>query len=180
MTKTTKKTSVELEIEAMLSGITNDLPSTVKSLPLAGSMTTPQQVEQLLQGYDQLFLDVSSTQAAYKAALVARKAQMVAIRAALKALRAFVVELFPADPAAQAKFGIVVKPRAKPSVATKAVGLAKGTATRAQKKLAAASAAPATARVVIYGADGKPIGSPAVATAPVTPPPGGAAGVAAQ
>ncbi len=93
MSKT--KTTLESEIEAMITGFQSALPTTVKSVPLAGEMLTPVQAIQKLQGYDLLFTRVASNLAAYKQSVVDRKAQEPEMRNVIKGLRAFVSALFP-------------------------------------------------------------------------------------
>jgi hypothetical protein len=82
MATTTKTTapSFATEVHSMIDGLTNDLPSSLKSMPVGGNTMT---IAQVIGGF-QTILDmldaVTTTKSAYTAAVAAKKTGLLAAR----------------------------------------------------------------------------------------------------
>ena len=138
MTSPTSKFTALLT--GMISGLQSSLPATVNSFPLVGQMMTVPQALQTPQAFVTSTAAVAAKQAAYKQAVVARRAQEVQIRLLLAGLVAAMRQLFAGNVEMLAKFGVVSKPKAVPTTATKAAA-AKRKAISDRKKASVAGSA---------------------------------------
>jgi hypothetical protein len=160
----------------MISGITNDLPTSVTSMTIAGTLMTKAQILSQLDGIETTLDMVSSTKTAYTEAVAARKAAMAADRTFYENVVMAVKQQLGASPSQLAAFGInPPKVKAKLSATALAISKAKAAATRALrgtkgKKQKAAITLTGQATVEVLGPDGQPlIPSASSGSAPVTP-----------
>lgn len=146
----------------------NSLITGVTALPdasflLGGGAVAKAAVVLPLQAYVDAEKEVTTADAAYRAALAKAHAAQPGARAMMTELVPYLrARLGKANPALEAQFGVTpLTPRPTP-VASKAAGAVKGKATRAAKKAAVASVGKAPA-----AAPAAPVGSaPAAAPAP--------------
>jgi hypothetical protein len=176
-TKATGASKFQLEVQGMINGLTNDAPSTLKSMNVNGnSMTLPEVLAQLV-AIQKVLTTVTQTKLAYTAAVAARKAELPTDRAFVANVVANLKQLFGSTNQAElAAFGIQPpKVRATPSTTTRAIATAKAAATRKargtkgkQQKLGISATPQPTLQV--FGPDGQPLQSSGVPSATPTPP----------
>jgi hypothetical protein len=157
------KVTFPTHVSAMLNGLKNELPATVKGMPVNGQLETPAQVEQAFQSYLDADAAVQATKAALKNALAARLALEPTTKLTYESALAFVRSLFAGDAAKLAGCGLTEKPRTKPSAAVLAARAATRKATLEKKK--AAAAAIAAAMTVATSAGGQSTSVPEAAVA---------------
>jgi hypothetical protein len=180
-TKSNTSSKFLTEIQDMVNGLTNSVPSTLKSMSVGGDTMTIAEVLAQFQGILQVLNTVSQTKLAYTAAVAARKAGLVADRGFYANVVANLKQIFGSGNQAQlAAFGIQpAKPRSKPSTTTRAIATAKAKATRVArgtmgKKQKAAITTTPQPTVQVLGADGQPLDTaptPAGSSTPVAPTP---------
>jgi hypothetical protein len=119
-------------VQDMINGLTNDVPSTLKSMSVGGSSMTMAQVIAQFQTILDLLTAVTAAKATYAAAVAAKKNGLVAARAFYENVVANLKQVFGAtNQAALAPFGIPPpKTKAKPSTATRAIATVKAKVTR--------------------------------------------------
>jgi hypothetical protein len=144
------------KVEDMKAGLKSGLPSSVNGVPTNGQMVPLNQVDQTFQQYLDADANAQLAKAALEQAVAARNALKPTTRQLLQAATVLVKQLFAGDATTLAKFGVTSKPAKAASVAKKAASVAKGQLTRQQKK--AAAPASAQERVVVFDAEGHPIG----------------------
>jgi hypothetical protein len=174
-----------MSIQAVINGLTNNLPSTLRVMNVNGSSMNISDVVARFQAILVVLLAVTKTKVAYAAAVAARKAEEASDHVFYKGVITNLEQIFgPGNSAALAPFGIAPpKPRAAPSTATKAIATVKAKATRTArgtlgKKQKQAITAEVQPSLQVFNADGKPLdpatGTPltsAPTTVPSTPAP---------
>ncbi len=156
--------AMQAAVTLTMGGIQNDLPSGTRTLPVDGTSLTPTQVESQLQAWLTAANAVQTTKVAYTTALANLKSLTPGVRALMLAIKAWAKAQFGSTNVAElANFGIAVTPRKAQTVATKAHGQAKRSATVAAKKAAASSTGSSVALVV--GDNGVQFAAPAVSPA---------------
>ncbi len=168
--KSNSPSKFQVEVQTMINGLTNDVPSTLTSMIVSGTTLTIAEVIAQFNAILQILTNVSQTKLAYTAAVAARKAGLVADRAFYANVVAYLKQVFGTTNQAQlAAFGVnPPKERAKPSSTTRAIATAKAAATRAArgtkgKKQKLAITATAQPSLQVLGPDGQPLQA-AVAT----------------
>ncbi len=189
-TKPNSPSKFQTEVTAMISGITNDLPTSVTSMTIAGTSMTKAQILAQLGGIETTLDMVSSTKTAYTEAVAARKAALPTDRTFYANVVMAVKQQLGASPSQLAAFGInPPKVKAKLTATALAISKAKAAATRALrgtkgKKQKKAMTLAGQATVEVLGPDGQPIvpsansgsgpAAPAAPAAPVAPAPAAA------
>ena len=157
-TKKTSSTSFATELQTLINGLTNNMPSGTKSMNVGGSSLTIVQVVAQLTTALALITAVTQTKAAYAAAVAAKKAGLAAARVLYENVVANLKQMFGLTNQTQlAAFGInAPKARAKPTSETKAIAHAKALATRqargtkgSKQKLAVTTTTQPTLQVLI-------------------------------
>ncbi len=174
-TKTNSPSKFQTEVQNMINGLSNNVPSTLRSMLVGGSSMTMAQVLAKFQAISDMLAAVTAAKTAYQHAIATRKGELVADRAFYANVVSNLKQVFGlTDQTTLSAFGILPpKTRAKPSSTTRAIATAKAAATRKArgtmgKKQKAAITTTAQPTVQVLGPDGQPLGSPA--TAPAAPP----------
>src|ERR1700722_5621190 len=136
MATTPKKPSTpskfQTEVAGMISGFTNDLPTTVKNLTIAGATMTVSAILSQLNAIMTTITTVATTKTAYTEAVAARKAALPDDKTFIENLVMAVKLIFGTSATQLAAFGITPpKTKAKPTVQKLAIAKAKSAATRA-------------------------------------------------
>lgn len=105
-TNKTTNTGFMTELQNMVSGLTNDVPSSLKSMNVGGSSMTMAQVLAQMQTFLLLFTTVVSAKQAYQAAVAAKKAGTATARAFYENVVANLKQVFGTNQAQLAGFGI--------------------------------------------------------------------------
>jgi hypothetical protein len=174
-TKSSSPSKFQTEVQSMINGLTNSVPSTLRTLLIGGASMSIPQVLAKMQAILDMLNSVTAAKTAYQHAIATRKGELVADHTFYSNVVAFLKQAFgTTDQTALAAFGILPpKTRAKPSSTTRAIAAAKSAATRkargtmGKKQKAAITTTPAPT-VQVLGADGQPFGTTA---APATPAP---------
>ena len=166
----------QTEVQNMVTGLTNNVPSTLRSMLVGGvSMSIPQVLAKMQAMLDML-TSVTQAKTAYQHALATRKGELGADRAFYANVAAYLKQAFGlTDQTTLSAFGILPpKTRAKPSSTTRAIATAKAAATRkargtmGKKQKAAITTTPApTVQVLGLGNTGGSTPPPAPAPAPM-------------
>ncbi len=178
-TKPNVPSKFQTEVAGMISGFTNDLPTTVKNLTIAGGSMTVAAILSQLNAIMTTINTVATTKTAFTEAVAARKAALPADKAFIAQLVMAVKLLFGTSASQLAAFGITPpKAKAKPTIKALAIAKAKSAATRALrgtkgKKQKAAITLQGQSTLQVLGPDGQPV-DPADAgsssgSAPATP-----------
>jgi hypothetical protein len=170
-------------IQTLIAGLTNNLPSSLRSMNVGGNSMTIAQVLAQLQTALQMLTNVTTTKQAWQAAVAAKKVGLPTARSFYENVIANLKQAIGiTNTASLAPFGIAPpKARSKPSSDTRAIAHAKSLATRAargtmgSKQKAAITTTPKPT-VQVVAPNGGPVGSggnssgstpaPAVAPAP--------------
>ena len=180
-TKKTTSTSFATEVQGMITGFTNSVPSSLRSMLVGGTSMTVAQIIAQFTTIEDMLTNVIATKAAWAAAVAAKKAGLAGARLFYENVLAGLKQAFGTNQTQLAAFGVAApKPRAKPSSATKAIAHAKALATReargtmGAKQKAAITTTPQPT-VQGRGADGQPLDTvptPAGSSTPAAPTPG--------
>ena len=131
-TKPNSPSKFQTQIAGMISGFTNDLPTTVKTLTIAATSMTVSQILTQLNAIKTTLDNVATTKTAWAEAVAARKAAMAADRTFYENLVMAVKLLFGMSATQLGAFGVSLpKVKAKPTVKAAAIAKAKSAATRA-------------------------------------------------
>lgn len=152
----------------MISNLENVLPANAK-IAFDGGTINPAQAVTELEGGVKAITDAASAKVAFVGATQAKKVAMVKLHLVTGAV-AMYLKATITDPGQLASCGIhAAKKRAKLTAAEQAAKSAKARATRAANKTQGAAqkrkaALAASATTVVIGANGQPIGGPALPT----------------
>jgi hypothetical protein len=162
-------TKLEVLMTALLSGLQNALPANIVSMVLNGTTYGMSQLETEMQAALTTFAAVRTAKASYLEASAAAKPLRTLWEVLAHALVLNLkTQIGASNTALLAKFGIVIKPRAKPSPATKTVSAARRASTLAAKKAAQQQASAASSTTVVVGPNGVQL-APAVPATPAKP-----------
>ena len=180
-TKKTTNSSFMTELQNMVNGLINDVPSSLRSMNVGGSSMTLPQVLAQMQAMLLLFTNVASARQAFQAAVAAKKAGLVSAHAFYSNVVTNLKQVFGTNQAQLALFGIKPpKAKAQATTTTKAIAAAKRAATRqargtkgSKQKLAITTAPKATLQVLAPDGTpligGAPAPAPAASAAPAAP-----------
>ena len=177
-TKTNSPSKFQIEMQNMVNGLSNSVPSTLRAMLVGGTSMTMAQVLAKCQAILDMLTAVTAAKTTYQHAIATRKGELVADRAFYANVVANLKQVFGlTDQTTLSAFGILPpKTRAKPSTTTRAIAAAKAAATRKArgtmgKKQKAAITTSAQPTVQVLGSNGQPLGSTATAPAaqPVAP-----------
>ena len=176
-TKTNSPSKFQVEVQDMINGLTNAVPSTLRSMSVGGNSMTIADVLAQFQAILQVLTTVTQTKLAYTAAVAARKSGLATDRAFYANVVANLKQLFGATNQAQlSAFGIQPpKAKAKPSTTTRAIATVKAAATRkargtmGKKQKLGITAIPQPTLQVL-GPNGQPLEAAGTTPAPGTTP----------
>ena len=171
---TINKVTREARLRSYVGGIQKYLLN-VASLTLATQQIAPSALVTRIQHCIDTFDAIVPAKAAYHDAVLAAQQEYAQLVPLLSALRSYVIALYKGATGTLADFGIVVPQRQKPTVATKAVAVARILATRtARHTMGKRQKAKVHGSVPIAVAPApSPAAAPAAANAPATSLPSG-------